>query len=362
VQEPPNTSPQSSNIDWSRLIQHLDQGKCVAMPTETVYGLAARIDRPEGIKAIFNLKERPSFDPLIVHVSSFKQAREQVTEWLPLADFIARSFWPGPLTLVLPKASHISDLITSGLMTVGLRMPAHPLAKQLIESAATPLAAPSANRFGRISPTRASHVRDEFPEAIARGDILLLEGGDSEIGVESTVIAVTAQELCILRPGGVTQEELQLALKRWGQPVQIKVATHDERSPGHTEHHYQPQKPLIVMEVPEVERRLSPIPKSPRALNDLRYREWPHEVREQLLSLNGHGDSLAAIGQLPSEPALAARMLYSELRRLDETAEAQWLVIRLPKPEHGGGMWTAIEDRLRRASTAWVPMKMIPKP
>jgi L-threonylcarbamoyladenylate synthase len=92
VQEPPNTSPQSSNIDWSRLIQHLDQGKCVAMPTETVYGLAARIDRPEGIKAIFNLKERPSFDPLIVHVSSFKQAREQVTEWLPLADFIARSF------------------------------------------------------------------------------------------------------------------------------------------------------------------------------------------------------------------------------------------------------------------------------
>ena len=345
------------------MAEHLERGKCVAMPTETVYGLAARIDRPEGIHSIFRLKERPSFDPLIVHVASFKQAREQVANWPPLADFIARTFWPGPLTLVLPKAPQISDVISSGLTTVGLRMPAHPLAKRLIEAAGCPLAAPSANRFGRISPTKASHVRDEFPDAIAQHEILVLEGGDSEIGVESTVVAVGPQELQILRPGGVTQEDLQRALTRWGQPAVIKVAAHDRRSPGHSEHHYQPRKPLIVMEVPEVERRLSPIPKSPQALHDLRFKEWPQEAREKILSFAGQGDALAAIGQLASDPTLAARTLYSELRRLDETDEAQCLVLRLPKSrsDSSGGLWTAIEDRLRRAATAWVPMKLIPQ-
>lgn len=333
------------------------------MPTETVYGLAARIDRPDGIQAIFKLKERPSFDPLIVHVSSFKQAREQVTDWSPLADFVARNFWPGPLTLVLPKAAHISDVISSGLPTVGLRMPAHPIAKSLIEKAGCPLAAPSANRFGRVSPTTSLHVRDEFPDAILRHDILVLDGGDADVGVESTVVAVSQQELTILRPGGVTFEDLQQTLTRWGQPVRIQSASHDRRSPGHTEHHYQPRKPLIVMEVPEVERRLSPLPKSPQALHDLRFREWPQDVREKLMSLADQGQALAAIGQLPSEPTLAARILYSELRRLDESENAKCIVLRLPKQssESSVGLWTAIEDRLRRAAIAWVPLKFIPK-
>jgi L-threonylcarbamoyladenylate synthase len=170
-------------IDTSELLKARDRlvaGDVVAIPTETVYGLAASIDSEKGLRRIFSLKERPFFDPLIVHVASLKEASSLVRDWPPIADFIGRYFWPGPLTLVLPKAERVNSLITSGLDTVAVRYPSHPLTLDLIRLVGTPLAAPSANKFGKTSPSRALHVKSEFPGT----DLLILDGGECEIGVE----------------------------------------------------------------------------------------------------------------------------------------------------------------------------------
>ena len=305
------------------------KGDVVGIPTETVYGLAASIESEAGLRKIFSLKSRPFFYPLIVHVASLKQAQSLVREWPPLADFLARIFWPGPLTLVLPRAEAVNELITSGLETVALRMPAHPVALDLIKITGVPLAAPSANRFGRTSPSRAEHVKSEFQGA----DLLVIDGGECDVGVESTVISVEERAdgsglVQILRPGGVTEEMLTKKLEMWSKPVSV-AKTASEASPGHLKHHYMPDIPLVIVRLDE-QAGLS------------------KATKLEVERVSGKKIARAVELVLDEDPTQAARELYAELRRLAKTgADA----IYVHEPESTDGLWAAIWDRLSRAAS-----------
>ena len=304
--------------------RRLAEGDVVGFPTETVYGLAASMDQNPAVRKIFALKERPFFDPLIVHVHDFKQAQECVERIPAPAEHLARHFWPGPLTMVLRKRSHVDPLITSGLETVGLRSPAHPLALALLKESG-PLAAPSANKFGKTSPTTAEHVLAEFPDA----GILILDGGPCRVGIESTVVSVTDSGLTVHRPGAVTLEMMKSVLKD-AFPELTYERMVSQASPGHVEHHYCPAIPLVL-------------------------------VRGEANAWSG--DRVAteagrALGQelktvyfldLSQGPAWAARVLYSEMRKGVERG-ADFLAVRWEK-FMCDGLWEAVEDRVTRASS-----------
>ncbi|MFG0273458.1 MAG: L-threonylcarbamoyladenylate synthase [Phycisphaerales bacterium] len=319
--------------DIQRAAAILDAGGVVAMPTETVYGLAARIDRPAGVRAIFDRKQRPLFDPLIVHVASIAQAKRVTRTWPAAADRLGQRFWPGPLTLVLPKADTVDPLITAGLDTVGVRMPNHALALALIKGAG-PVAAPSANRFGRTSPTTPAHVHDEFPGE----HLLVLDGGACIVGVESTVVRLsegaTGTLVEILRPGQVTAHDLADALA--GLPGAVEIvragAEASRASPGHMERHYQPAIPLALID------------------GDLPMGEAVRIARERL----GIDDETGAAATLAldADPRIAARTLYADMRRLGASGAAL-LVVRLGGARSGEA-WAAIRDRLERASSVVV--------
>ena len=192
------------NLSISDAARRIREGGIVAFPTETVYGLGANALNPAAVQRVFDLKGRPPTSPLIVHVASSDMAREVVSEWPPLADKLARQWWPGPLTIVLPKLSAVPDVVTAGLPTVGVRVPSHPMALALIKEAGVPLAAPSANRFGAISPTTADHVRSTFGDRVD-----VLDGGPAEVGIESTVVAIEGDKLKLLRPGMISLGEIE---------------------------------------------------------------------------------------------------------------------------------------------------------
>ncbi|MEX0887295.1 MAG: L-threonylcarbamoyladenylate synthase, partial [Phycisphaeraceae bacterium] len=196
----------------------LRAGRVVAFATETVYGLGANALDAGAVARVFELKGRPRFDPLIVHVADADAVRGLVTDFPEAARVLAAAFWPGPLTLVLPKQPTVPDLVTAGLGTVAVRVPAHPAAQALIREAGLPIAAPSANRFGGVSPTRAEHVRDEFAACGPAEIACIVDGGPCETGVESTVVSLAGDEPVVLRPGGVTQERIEAAL---GRPVAV---------------------------------------------------------------------------------------------------------------------------------------------
>jgi L-threonylcarbamoyladenylate synthase len=315
--------------DLTKARDRLLHGDVVAMPTETVYGLAASIDSEKGLRKIFALKERPFFDPLIVHVGSFKQVKDLVLEWPPLADFVARMFWPGPLTIVVDKSERVNDLITSGLDTVALRYPAHPIAQDLIELAGVPLAAPSANKFGKTSPTSAEHVKEEFPNE----DLLILDGGLSDVGVESTVIAIgkKGNRIEIYRPGAITKEMIESALKKWSGTVAVEFA-HSPASPGHMKHHYMPKIPLAIVSAEEMDG-LSPVTRKKVI------------AQTKIARINN-----ALELRLDEDPAIAARELYSEMRRLADSG-ADVIYVKSMDPEERSGLWQAIWDRLSRAAS-----------
>ncbi len=307
----------------------LSKGDVVAMPTETVYGLAGRIDLPQALEKIFRIKQRPFFDPLIVHVESKIQARDLTTDWSPLADFLADAFWPGPLTMVLPKSSRIDSLITSGLESVGLRCPKHPVALELLRKVGVPLAAPSANLFGRTSPTSPQHVEIEFPDI----DLLILDGGLCDVGIESTVLKIEKRndlyELFILRKGLITQQMLEEKLSKAQLKFHFSEAMDKSASPGHLEHHYMPSIPLIYC--------LDPA-------------ETPKLLLTRLKSQNKIQTTFDEIGilKLPNEAALAARQLYSELRRLSE--KNYDALVFYKEDWQNSEAWQAIIDRIFRAS------------
>ncbi len=307
----------------------LAKGDVVAMPTETVYGLAGRIDLPEALEKIFLVKQRPFFDPLIVHVESKNQARPLTTQWSEMADYLADAFWPGPLTMVLPKGPSVAAMITSGLESVGLRCPRHPVALALLKSVGVPLAAPSANRFGHTSPTSAKHVKDEFPDI----DLLILDGGPCEIGIESTVLKIEkiqdGYNLYILRKGLITQEMIEKQLSASSLKYKFLETTDKSASPGHLEHHYMPSIPLIFCANPS---------------------ENPILLLEKLKREKKINVSIENLGtlDLPKEASLAARQLYSELRRLSEANNDALLFYK--QDWQDSEAWQAIIDRIFRAS------------
>jgi len=307
----------------------LEAGGVVALPTETVYGLAASIRSEEGIRRIFAIKERPFFDPLIVHISDLEQKTQVIRHWPPVAAHLASRFWPGPLTMVLPKHPDLNPLITAGLDTVGIRMPAHPIARKLIEECRFPLAAPSANKFGKTSPTKAEHVRKGFEKE----ELMILDGGQSEVGLESTVVAIEEQNgkdiLTILRPGAITKDILEAALKERGTPFELLQGS-SLASPGNTEHHYMPNIPLVIV---EQERQ---------ALKQ--------DTREQICAdFAFERNVLCAELRLDTNPKIAARSLYVRLRECSDSGASFIYAVR--HAEQDGGIWDAIWDRLTRASS-----------
>lgn len=319
---------------------HLAAGGVVGLPTETVYGLAARIDRPEGLRRIFAVKERPFFDPLIVHVASTEQARALTSAWPAEADALADAFWPGPLTMILPKNDRVDPLITSGLNTVGLRRPDHPLAQELILRAG-PLAAPSANKFGRTSPTRPAHVRAELGESVP-----VLDGGPSRVGIESTVLAVRPRAggaaLSILRAGIVTRDRIARALADAGLSARFEDAADRAQAPGQMKHHYMPSVPLIWIEGEWTDEEVM------REAN-LQLRALPDEVEGVKIRKPAGALTRPARLRLGNDPAIAARKLYAELRRLAESGADH--LIYAADPAHGGDEWAGVLDRLKKASS-----------
>ena len=304
----------------------LASGELVAIPTETVYGLAAVASNDEALKKIFSLKQRPFFDPLIVHVSNISQAEALSSDWNPAASVLVKRFWPGPLSIVCQKRSNVSSLITSGLSSVAVRWSAHPLLQKLLVQLGEPVAAPSANRFGKTSPSCADHVRTEFPGE----DLLILDGGPCTIGIESTVVSVEAGNIIeILRPGAIGKAALELALREAGLKATVHIAKRDSASasPGRLEHHYMPNAPLALVDAKAgLEKVMALVRRHSGPLA-------PRKVRQLALS---------------PDPALAARELYAEMRRLcDEGADFLWM----EAPKSDGEMWAAILDRVSRAAS-----------
>ncbi|MBV6458081.1 MAG: Threonylcarbamoyl-AMP synthase [Fimbriimonadaceae bacterium] len=284
-------------------------GELVIMPTETVYGLAADATNPEAVGKIFTAKGRPENNPLIVHVDSVAMARECVQEWPEIADRLASAFWPGPLTLVLPKSPLIPATVTAGLDTVGVRIPNHPVALELIRRAGKPIAAPSANPANAVSPTRVGHLSDPILAAVA----VVLDGGPCEAGIESTVVRVAADGVVILRPGAVSRLELAEVV-----PVFDREMTGPARSPGLGERHYSPRARV------EITFSLSP--------DDCGLTFGPASLHQRTM---------------PSDPVAYARELYDALHELDARNPD---VIRIEAPPQFPE-WEAVWDRLRRAAS-----------
>jgi L-threonylcarbamoyladenylate synthase len=229
-------------IDIEKAKQILEQGKLVAIPTETVYGLAANATNQEAVLKIFEAKKRPHFDPLIIHTHNVEKVRQYVEDLPQWAEKLAKAFWPGPLTLLLPKKNNIPDIVTSGLPQVAVRIPAHPLTLELLQQLDFPLAAPSANLFGHVSPTTAQHVADQLLDQVD----YILDGGPCKVGVESTIVGSENGAICVYRLGGLPVEEIE---KLVGKIRLCINQSSDPKAPGMLKSHYAPAKPLWVGDV-----------------------------------------------------------------------------------------------------------------
>ncbi len=322
-------------------VRLLEQGEVVALPTETVYGLAGDVQAPDAIAKIFEAKERPSFDPLIVHLPR----RDLLPEVAVVEDTLdaalrplMETFWPGPLTFILPKQPDLSDAVTAGLPTVAVRMSAHPVFKRVIHDFGRPLAAPSANRFGRISPTSASAVQEELDGRIP----LILDGGACASGLESTIIRIEPTErkpiAHILRQGPITAEMLKKHVKI-AKPKPSPSTTVTVEAPGQTESHYAPNTPLRLLERPE---DFHPDPGKRYAL--LSFRGLEKDGYMELTTFEDVAVLSPGSGKVPE----AAVRLFFLMRQLDRLGVDE--IIAEPVPEHGIG--AAIMDRLRRAAAA----------
>jgi L-threonylcarbamoyladenylate synthase len=301
------------------------RGGLVAFPTETVYGLGANALDADAVRRLFLAKGRPDNNPLIAHVPDALVARELVADWPERAALLAERFWPGPLTLVLPKRPVVPDLVTAGLPAVAVRVPSHPVALALLRAAALPIAAPSANRFTELSPTTADHVERSLGEQVD----VILDGGPTTVGIESTVLDLTGPTPRLLRPGMVTLAELEQTIGAIAPPPLVTAAA-PRLSPGMHERHYAPRGTLLLVNPAEVEReaaRAGAMPVGALVLSDLL---WPvqHPIR------------------MPSDPAAYASRLYAALHTLDDLGCHLILVERPPDAP----TWLGVHDRLRRAA------------
>ncbi len=323
-------------------VQHLLRGDVVGIPTETVYGLAGVINSDVAIKKIFSVKQRPFFDPLIVHVASIEQAKTCVQDWNSVVDLLARSFWPGPLTLVLPKSALISDLITSGLDSVGIRWPRNEMTEQIIKRVGVPLAAPSANKFGRTSPTKAIHVRQEFND-----EFFVVQGDDCQIGIESTVLSVRQNNdkyvLAILRKGAILQSQIDRTLAKYTFDYSWIEMVDKKESPGHMKHHYMPTMPFVICRNPAM--KLSEL----SHLLDVRLSQLPDEVEGVKIVKPKKPIGKIEFLKISADPVLAAREIYSQLRAASLRHPEVLCFIQMPS--HSGELWESVFDRLYKAAS-----------
>jgi L-threonylcarbamoyladenylate synthase len=314
-----------SGTDIHQAVTILSAGGLVAIPTETVYGLAANALNAHAALKIFEAKKRPSFDPLIVHISSLKEIYRYASVVPPAAVLLAEKFWPGPLTLVLPKQDLIPDVISSGLSTVGLRVPNHPLTLELLSKLPFPLAAPSANPFGYISPTTAKHVEDQLGDAVD----YILDGGPCRVGVESTIVGFEEDVPVVFRLGGLTVEDIRTLVPE----VMLKInASSNPQAPGMLASHYAPRKRFVLGKLSELLAA-----HSGEKLGILSFKEMVADgeniVQQEVLSPAG-------------DLFEAAAELFAAMRRLDTGTADLILAETVPDVSIG----RAINDRLRRAA------------
>lgn len=304
-------------------ITALKRGEVIGLPTETVYGLAADASNVSAVKKIFALKGRPIDHPVIVHIADAKALSHWALEVPIAAEKLAQAFWPGPLTMILQKQSWVPREVTGGQDTIGLRCPAHPLAQQILRAFQGGLAAPSANRFGRISPTTAAHVQEEFGEKVP----IILDGGDCAVGIESTIVDLSGEQARILRPGKITQAQIEAVIG----PVSQEAHRNSPRASGTLETHYAPRTPLLML------------PRSAMEKEAREQRTLGKRVAVLVLdTLPPDCEGLA----LPAAPEPFAHGLYAALRELDARGQ-QLLLVECPPQSVE---WEAIYDRLRRAA------------
>lgn len=308
----------------------LREGGLVAFPTETVYGLGANALDDDAVMRIFRAKGRPGYNPLIVHVASSDAARELALEWTETAGRLAEAFWPGPLTLVLPKRAIVPDRVTAGLASVALRVPGHAVARALLEVAGVPVAAPSANRSTEISPTTAAHVEKGLRDRID----VIVDGGPAGMGIESTVVDLTQGAPVLLRPGSVSAAEIEAVAGEVRLPTGAVEAGAPRPSPGMMERHYAPRADL----------RLYPPARWEEACRDAR-RAAEAGMRVGSLTRDAEPPAGVLAVRLPADPAGYARGLYAALHELDERCD---LIVAESVP--ATPPWAAVSDRLTRAA------------
>jgi L-threonylcarbamoyladenylate synthase len=324
-------SPEAFQAAVHRAADLLRAGDVVALPTETVYGLAANALNARAVERIFEIKGRPAHNPIIVHVDGTKMARECVGEWSGMAQRLSDAFWPGPLTLVLPRAGVIPDVVTAGGPTVGVRWPSHPFIQAVIRECGFPLAAPSANPSNRLSPTSAMHVLSQLGSHLR----LIVDGGPSQVGIESTVLDVSVVPPRLLRPGIIHEE----ALKAVTRDLAGVAGGHAPvlKSPGMLKKHYSPKARLLVW--------------SWRETKELETRSMECGVPRERIHVVAHtqipaGKIFGRVSVIPHDAWAFARALYAELHRCDEEG-AQVIIVESPPDSIE---WRAIADRLRRAA------------
>ena len=317
----------ASQVDIEAAVQALRDGDLVAFPTETVYGLGANAQDRAAVRKIFAAKGRPPNHPVIVHLDSARFLHRWVNAVPDIAAKLAERFWPGPLTLVMPRASNVNDVVTGGQDTVAVRVPAHPMAQQLLTAFGGGIAAPSANRFGRLSPTRAEHVRDELGAAVR----LVLDGGECQIGLESTIVSCAGDQVRLLRPGAVSASQLRTV----APDLIIGADTFSSRVPGSLPAHYAPTTPLSIVPSGEIDGQAEAASIGGKRVAVLAQRH-PLKAHAFVTWVNA--------GRRPEQ---YAHDLYANLRKLDWAGCQQILVQDVPEDEH----WDAVRDRLMRAAT-----------
>lgn len=307
--------------DISKAKALLQQGKLVAIPTETVYGLAGNAFDQNAVANIFKVKNRPSFDPLIVHVASYGQALGLTKKVPEMAEALALKFWPGPLTLLLKRKKKIADLVTSGLNTVGIRLPNQALTKKLISILDFPLVAPSANPFGYVSPTNPKHVNDQLGDKID----YILDGGECSVGIESTIVGFNDDTPTIHRLGGISVEDIEAIV---GKVHVQTTSSSNPKAPGMLASHYSPTKPVVVGDIKRLIGANASVQKAILSFQE----EYPTHLNK-VLATDGKVDT-------------AAKNLFAYLRWLDE----QDIDIIIAEQAPNKGLGRAINDRLLRAS------------
>ncbi len=316
----------ASQAELDAAVAALRAGELVAFPTETVYGLGADAANPDAVRQVFALKGRPATHPVIVHVADAGQLSRWVRAVTPEAQQLAEAFWPGPLTLVLPRAAGVHDVVTGGQETVAVRVPSHPMARQLLQAFGGGIAAPSANRYGRLSATQAAHVRDEFGDAVK----VVLDGGECPVGLESTIVSCEPGRLRLLRPGSITLGQLRAVVG----DVQVGADASSPRVPGSTLAHYSPQTPMQRVPGEQLAARVAALCAGGQRVAVLALRAPPLARPDVIWMTAGLGHEAYA------------HDLYATLRTLDKAGCAVILVQEVPGDER----WDAVRDRLVRAA------------